>query len=69
MSELEEAAMTIKEKNREELQKIADIGGDLILMEMFWDMFDGLSVTMQKTFIERAKTIIKDQTGIEYKSM
>jgi hypothetical protein len=49
--------MTNKEKNKQELQEIADHIGDLYLMEMFWDMFDMLSESKQKIFIKQARAI------------
>lgn len=48
---------SVKKKNREVLERIADNLGDLYLMEMFWDMFSDLSATKQKYYIERAERI------------
>lgn len=53
-----------KKQNREELQRIADVTGDRCIMVMFWDMFDDLSLKNQKHYIERAKRIVKDETGL-----
>ncbi|MGG1571633.1 hypothetical protein [Fictibacillus sp. NRS-1165] len=51
-----------KEKNREKLQEIADVIGDGALTEMFWDMFDDLSIKNQKHYLERAERIMKEAT-------
>ena len=56
--------MTNKEKNRQELEKIADNIGDMFLMEMFWSMFDELTVSKQKIFIKQAKEIEKNINNI-----
>lgn len=52
---------TQKEKNYDTLLELAENIGDLYLMELFWDMFNDLSETKQKKYIERVKEIIKDQ--------
>lgn len=56
--------MTNKEKNRQELEEIAERIGDMYLMEMFWNMFDKLSESKQKIFIKQAKEI-----EVNYKAM
>lgn len=53
-----------KQENHDMLQQIADVGGDLMLMEMFWSMFDDLSLVKQKGYIEWAKEIVKRETNI-----
>lgn len=53
-----------KKENRAELDRISDYIGDMYLMEMFWDMFDDLSIANQKKYIERAKRIVKEH-GME----
>jgi hypothetical protein len=57
----------MNKENREKLQQIADIGGDLMLNEMLWDMFEDLSLVNQKHYIARAARIVKRETGIEWK--
>jgi|GEM_PF-2464640 len=52
--------MTNKQKNRKELEEIAERIGDMYLMEMFWDMFDMLPESKQKIFIKQAKEIEKN---------
>jgi hypothetical protein len=52
--------MTNKEKNRKQLEVIAEHIGDMYLMEMFWDMFDDLSEANQKHYIKRALEIKKN---------
>ena len=52
--------MTNKEKNREQLEEIADRIGDLNLMAMFWTMFDDLSEKKQQSYIKWALNIEQD---------
>lgn len=56
---------TKNEKNREELERIAEYCGDNDLMQMFWYMFDDLPASKQKIYIEWAKKIVKEEHGID----
>jgi hypothetical protein len=53
-------SMTNKQKNRKELEEIAERIGDMYLMEMFWDMFDMLPESKQKIFVKQAREIEKN---------
>lgn len=44
-----------KSENREKLQALANVVGDMFLMEMFWDIFDDLSIKNQEKYLKRAE--------------
>lgn len=46
---------------KEEMLEIADRIGDLPLMELFWDMFNGLSQAKQKLYVIKAKEIERNK--------
>jgi len=60
---------TRKELNRQRLEECAEVTGDLILTEMFWNMFEDLSATKQEYYIDVARKIVKAKTGLDIKKL